>query len=65
MREGQAMRPPLDMNSTGLSPRVAALREGAVSAQGEFHECYWLWAESLAQTAGEPLATRRVGSGCR
>jgi len=60
MREDQAARPPLDMNSTSLSPRVAALREGAVSAQGEFHDWYRLWAESLAQTAGEPLAIRRA-----
>jgi hypothetical protein len=65
MREDRAMRPPVEMNNTGMSPRVAALREGAVGAQGEFHEWYRLWAESLARTEGEPLATRRVGSSCR
>ncbi|MFB3879736.1 MAG: pyruvate formate lyase family protein [Armatimonadota bacterium] len=60
MSEGRAARPPLDMSAAPLSPRVLALREGAVSAQGEFHQWYQLWAESLAETAGEPLVVRRA-----
>jgi formate C-acetyltransferase len=46
-------------NLPGLSPRVEQLRSGALDSEGEFHQWYSLWAESLAATEGEPLTIRR------
>jgi formate C-acetyltransferase len=39
---------------------VKALRSGVLEREGEFHQWFSLWAESLAETEGEPVILRRA-----
>ncbi len=49
-------------NLSAVSPRLESLRSEAVSREGDFHQWYSLWAESLEQTTGEPIILRRAGA---
>ena len=48
------------MTRHALSERVERLRTEALSREGEFHQWFALWAESLAETEGQPLVLRRA-----
>jgi len=54
------LRPPVDMSISSLTPRIEGLRADVLIREGEFHQWFSLWAESLAQTAGEPIILRRA-----
>ncbi|UCC67868.1 MAG: hypothetical protein JSV79_12245 [Armatimonadota bacterium] len=54
------MKGPVEMEEDSLTERVRALRAGLMESQGEFHEWFALWAESVAQTEGEPMILRRA-----
>ncbi|NIQ99346.1 MAG: hypothetical protein GTN78_03985, partial [Gemmatimonadales bacterium] len=56
------MRAPVDMEKDSLTDRVRALRAGLMESEGEFHDWFALWAESLAKTEGEPMILRRAGA---
>ncbi|MDH4178889.1 MAG: hypothetical protein OEV33_00135, partial [Armatimonadota bacterium] len=54
------MTPLVDMEKDSLTERVRELRAGVLVSAGEFHQWFDLWAESLAETAGEPMVGRRA-----
>ena len=54
------MAAPIEMNLPSLTPRVEDLRAEVLSREGEFHQWFSLWAESLAKTPGEPTIIRRA-----
>lgn len=54
------MKPPVEMEKHPPTARVWELRAGAADSAGEFDQWFALWAESLAETAGQPMVVRRA-----
>ena len=54
------MKPPVEMGKHPPTARVRELRAGVAGSAGEFDQWFALWAESLAETAGQPMVVRRA-----